>query len=60
MTLRVQDTIPSEEWLDPDSASATTAPSGACLGFEQASVTLTNALNESNVTIDGHFYVTFE
>jgi hypothetical protein len=55
----VQDTIPSEEWLDPDSASARAAPSGACLG-DQASVTLTNALNQANVTIDGNFYVAFE
>ena len=38
----VQDTIPSEDWFDPDSASARTAPSGACPGFEQASVKLTN------------------
>ena len=56
----VQDTIPSENSLDPDSASATTAPSGACPGFDQASVTLTNALNESNLTIDGNFSVAFE
>jgi hypothetical protein len=49
-----------EASLDPDSASATTAPSGACPGLDQASVTLTNALNEANVTIDGNFYVTFE
>ena len=56
----VQDTIPSQNSLDPDSASATTAPSGACPGFDQASVTLTNALNESNLTIDGNFSVAFE
>ena len=56
----VQDTIPSEERLDPDSASATTAPSGACPGFDQASVKLTNAVNELNGTVDGNFYVTFE
>jgi hypothetical protein len=56
----VQNTIPSEDLLDPDSASATTAPSGACPGSDQASVTLTNALNQANVTIDGNFYVAFE
>ena len=56
----VQDTILSEDLLDPDSASATTAPRGACPGVDQASVTLTNALNESNLTIDGNFYVAFE
>ena len=56
----VQDTIPSEDFIDPDSASATTAPSGACPGSDQASVQLTNALNESNLTIDGNFFVAFE
>ena len=56
----VQDTIPSEDFIDPDSASATTAPSGACPGSDQASVQLTNALNEVNLTIDGNFFVAFE
>ncbi len=56
----VQDTIPSEDFIDPDSASATTAPSGACPGVNQAAVQLTNALNGVNLTIDGNFFVAFE
>ena len=55
----VQDTIPAEDFIDPDSASARTVPSGGCAGG-QAAVQLTNALNEVNLTIDGNFFVAFE
>ena len=55
----VQDTIPSEDFIDPDSASARTEPSGGCPA-DQAAVQLTNALNEVNLTIDGNFFVAFE
>ena len=55
----IQDTIPSEDFIDPDSASARTEPSGGC-GGDQAAVQLTNALNEVNLTIDGNFFVAFE
>ena len=56
----LQNTIPSEEGFNPDTARARTAPSGECPGFEQASVKLTNNFGLSELDSDGNFSVAFE